>query len=393
MEDKVFLDEAGLGEVGKVISKHYAKREEFDRDKKRKEVIPTLTDSNYIYSYVDLNYLILDGTYCVDLKKLYRNLQDTDVSEEYSTESLYSLWKQGQLPDLSMGVAIVRHETSNDGDAICQTLYDTITGLTFKRTTKEAKREYKEDWIMDNYDTDETTIIQSLLSDEAWSAWAIGGGIVPSALPVASGTLEEGHKPGLMTPDDKKKLDSVNVDKIINKDSIVNDLTTGGVDKVLSAEQGKILFQYANEGKEKMDLINMDKIKSMITNSNVSGLSPISVGNKLLGYKEYAKNGFYVSHLNHDAYTTLHHVYGLNKVNEKYARQIYIDNCGNVECEVFKWNGTEWEQVRFSPKPKSVLGRLQNLEQRVSQLEKVANSKLPPVDIQPTPQPPVDTVE
>ena len=34
--------------------------------------------------------------------------------------------------------------------------------------------------------------------------------------------------------------------------SIVNNLTDGGVDKVLSAEQGKILFQYANDGKDKI---------------------------------------------------------------------------------------------------------------------------------------------
>lgn len=34
--------------------------------------------------------------------------------------------------------------------------------------------------------------------------------------------------------------------------SIVNNLTDGGKDKALSAEQGKILFQYANDGKEKI---------------------------------------------------------------------------------------------------------------------------------------------
>ncbi|MBZ2386693.1 collagen-like protein [Anaerococcus murdochii] len=34
--------------------------------------------------------------------------------------------------------------------------------------------------------------------------------------------------------------------------SIVNNLTDGGVDKVLSAEQGKVLFQYANDGKDKI---------------------------------------------------------------------------------------------------------------------------------------------
>ena len=34
--------------------------------------------------------------------------------------------------------------------------------------------------------------------------------------------------------------------------SIVNNLIDGGVDKVLSAEQGKVLFQYANDGKDKI---------------------------------------------------------------------------------------------------------------------------------------------
>lgn len=33
---------------------------------------------------------------------------------------------------------------------------------------------------------------------------------------------------------------------------LVNDLTTGGEDKALSAEQGKVLFQYANDGKNKI---------------------------------------------------------------------------------------------------------------------------------------------
>lgn len=45
---------------------------------------------------------------------------------------------------------------------------------------------------------------------------------------------------------DIKRLES----QKLNKTDVVNDLTTGGVDKALSAEQGKTLFTYADNGKK-----------------------------------------------------------------------------------------------------------------------------------------------
>ena len=63
---------------------------------------------------------------------------------------------------------------------------------------------------------------------------------------------KEDIKDKLISQEDKKKLDSIDVEKIVKIDDIINDLTSGGTDKALSAEQGKILFQYANEGKEKI---------------------------------------------------------------------------------------------------------------------------------------------
>ena len=45
---------------------------------------------------------------------------------------------------------------------------------------------------------------------------------------------------------DIKRLES----QKLNKTDVINDLTTGGVDKALSAEQGKTLFTYADEGKK-----------------------------------------------------------------------------------------------------------------------------------------------
>ena len=40
------------------------------------------------------------------------------------------------------------------------------------------------------------------------------------------------------------------VETKLSKTDVVNDLTTGGADKVLSAEQGKVLFTYADNGKK-----------------------------------------------------------------------------------------------------------------------------------------------
>lgn len=46
-----------------------------------------------------------------------------------------------------------------------------------------------------------------------------------------------------------KRTKELLADKV-GKTDIINDLTTGGTDKPLSAEQGKVLFQYADDGKQ-----------------------------------------------------------------------------------------------------------------------------------------------
>lgn len=54
----------------------------------------------------------------------------------------------------------------------------------------------------------------------------------------------------------------------VDKKDIVNDLTTGGVDKALSAEQGKVLFQNVNDGKTEIANAIIDKGQSGVSNSS-----------------------------------------------------------------------------------------------------------------------------
>ena len=68
----------------------------------------------------------------------------------------------------------------------------------------------------------------------------------------------------------------------LNKTDIVNDLTTGGVDKALSAEQGKTLFTYADNGKKSIaDAIvgkGVDATKSDDFNTLADKISKIKTG-------------------------------------------------------------------------------------------------------------------
>lgn len=77
---------------------------------------------------------------------------------------------------------------------------------------------------------------------------------------------------------DIKRLES----QKLNKTDIVNDLTTGGVDKALSAEQGKVLFTYADNGKKSIaDAIvgkGVDATKSDDFNTLADKISKIKTG-------------------------------------------------------------------------------------------------------------------
>lgn len=71
-------------------------------------------------------------------------------------------------------------------------------------------------------------------------------------------------------------------DTKLNKTDVVNNLTTGGVDKALSAEQGKVLFTYADDGKKSIaDAIvgkGVDATKSDDFNTLADKISKIKTG-------------------------------------------------------------------------------------------------------------------
>ena len=73
------------------------------------------------------------------------------------------------------------------------------------------------------------------------------------------------------------------IEEKANKTEIINDLTSGGIDKALSAEQGKVLFQNVDDGKLQIANAIIDKGQSGVSNNSsfqelATGIRSIKTG-------------------------------------------------------------------------------------------------------------------
>lgn len=223
------------------------------------------TIGTVVASNIDLAYIencIISGVYYLGTNKA--NFVDFD-KVEIQDSSIVNLGttsfdeKLKQNPASTRGEYIIEVEKTDatyhpakdltQPCIVLQTLRNITSGLEFFRTTKTAKLEYHDSSMVNS--ADKAGEIPTI-SEEDWGNWEISGN---SEIFIESVNPNR-RMAGLMTPEDKKKLDSINVEQLSKPSEIVNDLTTGGVDKALSAEQGKIL----NETKiDKTELSNYAK--------------------------------------------------------------------------------------------------------------------------------------
>ena len=318
MEDKQYLDEAGLGEVGQVISKFYASKDDVknidvtkqlddyakktDLDNKVDKIDGKILSTNdftnddkkiveqwkgnndwaeFMEHYNKSLSVFLDSALlqavlpithlCLNTSELYVNhldngdewiFKDSVISKSMSDPYKYELLTKEELSLLGTGVLTVEKQTPNSNSLtpngvpcyIVQNWIALSNGLYLSRRTKETKVEYSDNYLLKQWKKQKENFdFYSVVPDDGWSDWIVAD---DSFAPLSISPVSPNEpQAGLMLPEDKKKLDSINVDDItssIKSNQIVNDLTTGGTNKVLSAEQGKVLFQYANEGKERI---------------------------------------------------------------------------------------------------------------------------------------------
>lgn len=321
MEDKQYLDEAGLGEVGKVISKFYASKDDI-------KDLDGLKDFVASHNEIKLHYIT---------QEKYKEMQAKG-------ESL-------QLSDIHDPISIVGIEqTANTeyewNDTPLDSLY--VMGLNVERLLGGGNQKYllfnitpnhkiTSDRI-DNVDfnaiplKDKDIRIQLafgerdlcfywrfLINDDSHSEWhyiqdpysrqridnlikQMQDKVDKSELPTKLSQLEEDptHRAvstkekanwnnkvdkingkALSTNDytdeDKKKLNSIDcamISSSIKTQDIIDNLESDDSTKPLSAKQGKMLFQYANEGKDKIANALIGKgIKNVSKDSSFADLA------------------------------------------------------------------------------------------------------------------------
>lgn len=271
MNNKVFLDEAGLGEVGKVIKEHYASKEDLNKIDVAQQLVGYAKNSD-LDSKVDkvdgkvlsTNDYTNDDKKSMDdwRKKLFIEQVKHHVGDSITTDN-YTAPDIGLLTGsyFMKSDEVVRHddqvlvngapvlfEPGNPqhdliakltplGGVYClethklnkqfeevksdaqecyieQVIRNITTGISFARMTLQCKREYSDNYIIEDMKANSLTVPNGL-NNQNWTVWRASDGI-PLALSITSADSEEA---GLMLPEDKRKLDSIN-DEVINANTI-----------------------------------------------------------------------------------------------------------------------------------------------------------------------------
>lgn len=110
--------------------------------------------------------------------------------------------------------------------AITQTLYDPATRITFSNRTKTFKKEYSDEVILKNLNIDKVWNLEYVVPQDDWGLWTLDSDYNYSLIPVQPGKLLEGFSCGLMTPDDKEKLDSIDIEAI---KSVINNSNNNNI--------------------------------------------------------------------------------------------------------------------------------------------------------------------
>lgn len=201
MAEKQFLDEQGLAEVGKVVQKYYVNKEDV-KDKLFTEDYKNKLDSINIEEI--LSMVKKQGGVNLPTKECNREQID-----DLKTNGIYI------DPNIANGLFVVIVSDlilENSKLGIYQIIFETSSQQGVSVRTRSL-------WGS---------------SDKWFDGFTFSTNSIQSAIQKLEEQMKNLSNPSTSTVD------------------IIDDLTTGGKDKALSAEQGKILFQYANEGKEKI---------------------------------------------------------------------------------------------------------------------------------------------
>lgn len=260
-----------------------------------------------------------------------------------------------------MQLTVTREERiDNDGNkvyAILQTLRDPLSGVAFANMTKTFKKEYSDKEILKNIKIEEIWMIEDVVPRDDWHPWALQSDYNATLMAVHAGKRADGYSCGLMTPDDKLKLDSINVEAInsANGNSNTNTIKVCNVEQEILSKGADAPVGFYLNSNFKNDQIQLYRVE------------PPCVG---IPQKRYT------------VFTISFSAWG-----------------SNSPTQTFEWENEKWNRINLPsapPQQYSVSFRFSELERTVNQL-KTALKDLsrkpqpqPPVVVQPSPYPPVE---
>lgn len=164
---------------------------------------------------------------------------DGIISQSTSDSYKYKLLTKKEISPLGAGILMVRKMTQTfasfpSGDEPCyieQRWIQFSNGLCLSRITKEAKVEYSNNYILQQWKNQkENFYFESIVQNKNWGNWMI---MNDDYYPLSVAPVQPNQpQAGLMLPEDKKKLDSINVEAINSADnSNVNTIKFCDVEK------------------------------------------------------------------------------------------------------------------------------------------------------------------
>lgn len=185
-----------------------------------------------------IDVMVLTGRYQIQKHQ-------TNISLPFDNNS--GIWgekvKQGDVK-LSADLLLTVTKKERDGKyTITQTVHDSFLGVDFTRCSKLESAQYSDEYLLNYINTNGIWDILNLIDVEDWTSWSVENGNCNYQLTPFTKESRGGYDQqyGLLSKEDKIKLDKLDPDNLPKPVSIVDNLTDNGANKALSANQGKIL--------------------------------------------------------------------------------------------------------------------------------------------------------
>lgn len=210
--------------------------EKMELEQKRLDIITELKNNDMISHESTLltgDYGLVSTDRCMLIED-YNNI----FTREESAHILEKIKKHEiTIPELMQLTVTKKEHIEKDGSKtyqIFQNLYDPVTKIAFGIATKNHKKEYSDEEILKKINIENILEIENIVPKDDWYPWGLYNTWEIKMTPVRPGKLTDGYSCGLMRPDDKLKLDSIDVEAI---NSIISNSNNNNTVKFCDVEK------------------------------------------------------------------------------------------------------------------------------------------------------------